>query len=280
MTWSSDINTNARDAFGFFGGFSTVFKGLKMVYVDHRDLAKYYVPPMLLSVLFILGSWILFWYLADDVVKWLWAEPGTEKWWGVLHMAWKALSVVLWVTMAVITAVCSVFIFSLFAAPFADFISESLEGKLGTFEAKPFSVHFMLKDIVTTISFELIRFGIKAMWLVPLFVLSFIVPVVGHFVYVFFGGYFLTKYTGMDYIDWCAARRGWTWKERLAFARKHRFALAGFGSAVALSFMVPLLFVVVWPGAVAGGTLLFLRLTGSHPKNGVDSNLLEGEIES
>ena len=50
-------------------------------------------------------------------------------------------------------------------------------------------------------------------------------------------------------------------KERLAFARKHRFPIVGFGTAVVLSFMVPLLFVIVWPGAVAGGTLLFLALT-------------------
>lgn len=266
MTWSSDTNTGTKKAIGFFGGFFTIFTGFKIVYFDHRDLAKYYVPPMILSLFFILGSWVLFWYIADDVMKWLWAEPNSEAWWGILHLAWKALSIVLWVTMAVITAVFSVFLFSLFAAPFADFISESLEGKLRTFEAKPFSVHFMIKDIVTTVSLELARFGLKVMCLLPLFVLSFIVPVVGHFVYVFFGGYFLAKYTGMDYIDWCAARRGWTWKERLAFGREHRFALAGFGSAVVLSFMVPLLFVVVWPGAVAGGTMLFLRLTGSYQK--------------
>ena len=257
---------NNGESVGFFGGFFTIFRGFRVVYIDHRRLARWYLPPMLLSFLFILGAWLLFWNISDDVVQWVWAEPDQEVWWGVKHIIWKAASVVLFVTLAVVTAISSVFIFSLFAAPFADIISENVEGILGTWSPRDFSVRFLLKDIASTISFEITRFGIKLMWLLPLFILSFIVPVVGHFVYIFFGGYFLCKYTGMDYIDWCAARREWSWKERLAFARRHRFAVAGFGSAVVLSLMVPFLFVVVWPAAVAGGTILFLRLTGDYPE--------------
>jgi CysZ protein len=113
----------------------------------------------------------------------------------------------------------------------------------------------------------------KAMWLVPLFILSFLVPVVGHLIYGIVGGYFLCKYTGMDYIDWCAARRGLSWKERLAFAKVHRRAVAGLGFGVVLSFMVPLLFVAVWPGAVAGGTILFLKIKGLYQSNHLDNRI-------
>ena len=250
-------------AVGFVGGFLSVLKGLRIVYVDHRELAKWYLPPMLLSVLFVVGSWFLFWGVAEDIVQWIWPEPNTEAWWGFKHHLWQAASVVLFVTLAVVTAISTVFLFSIFAAPFSDILSEKVEVIQGTWSPQAFSLGFLVKDVLTTISLEMIRFAVKLMWLIPLFALSVIVPVVGHLVYVFFGGYFLAKYTGMDYIDWCAARRGWPWKERLTFARTHRFALAGFGTAVILSLMVPLLFVVVWPGAVAGGTVLFLRLTGT-----------------
>jgi CysZ protein len=263
MQQETNLPHVAASPVGFIGGFLILFKGLRLVYIDHRELAKWYLPPMILCLVFVVASWFLFWGVAEDIVQWVWSEPDTEAWWGIQHVLWRATSVILWATLAVITAISTVFLFSLFAAPFSDFLSESIEGIQGTWTPRPFSIGFLLKDLAATVYLELMRFGIKLMWLLPLFVLSFVVPVVGNFVYIFFGGYFLCKYTGMDFIDWCAARRGWPWKERLAFARKHRFALVGLGSAVVLSLMVPLLFVVVWPGAVAGGTLLFLNLTGT-----------------
>ena len=107
---------------------------------------------------------------------------------------------------------------------------------------------------------ELARLGVKAAWLIPLLIVSYIIPVVGQIFYIVFGGYLLVKFLGMDYVDWALARRGYTWRERFRFAKQHRAALVGFGTAVVIVLFIPLGFVAVWPGAVAGGTILCTRL--------------------
>jgi CysZ protein len=245
---------------GFGAGVASLFRGVRFVYGDHRELARYYLPPMMLAVLFVAGAWIGFWLTVDDIINWVWQEPAADAWWGVKHFLWSAAAFLLWIILAYVVAVSTVFLFSLLAAPFADFLSERVEGINGTWTLKAFSLKFLLNDLGQTVAFELMRFWLKLRWLVPLFIVSLLIPVVGHLVYVGWGGYILCKYTGMDYIDWCAARRGWSWRDRLAFAKRHRLALAGLGTPVVLSLMVPLLFVLVWPAAVAGGALLFQDL--------------------
>jgi CysZ protein len=162
--------------------------------------------------------------------------------------------------LALATTVIAVVLFSLFAAPFSDLISERVETILGTWTPRPFSLRFIVTDLGQTLKLELRRVAIKAVWLIPLFILSLIIPMVGQAVYLLVGGYLLSKLTGMDYIDWCAARRGWSWKRRVAFAAEHRWAVTGLGTAVVLSLMIPLAFVIIWPGAVAGGAILFTSL--------------------
>ncbi|MFO8070335.1 MAG: EI24 domain-containing protein [Polyangia bacterium] len=247
-------------ALGFAAGFRHLLGGLRFAYVDHRELAKLYVPPMLLGALILVGGWIGFAYLADDVVAWLWAEPEQDAWWGIKHCLWSALVVVVWVAFFFVTVVSSAAAFVVMVAPFNDFISEQTEGIIGSWEPRPLSIRFLLADLGHTVAFELARLGLKAAWLIPLLILSWIIPVIGHLVYIGFGGYLLAKYFGMDYVDWTLARRGYSWKERLAFARRHRWALAGFGTAVILALMIPLGFVLVWPGAVTGGTRLAISL--------------------
>ena len=249
---------------GAFEGFRCLFSGLRMVYVTHRGLARFYLIPMILALVITVAAWVLFYQYSDDIVRWVWSEPDGDAWWGLLHFLWRFVSFAVFLASAALTALSSVFLFSLLTVTVNDLFSERIEGILGTWTPREFSIRFLIADFGNTLRFEAARFFLKLAWLVPLFLLSLVIPVIGHLVYLIVGGYFLCKYTGMDYIDWCAARRGRTWKERLLYAKKHRAAVAGFGFGVVLSFMVPLLFVFVWPGAVAGGTMLFLKLEGGR----------------
>lgn len=244
-----------RGVLGFTAGFRSLFKGLRFVYVDHRELSKLYIPPMIIALLFVIGAWLFFAASIDTVTGWIWDEP-TGGFWRAL---WSILAALIFLVLGLGIAILVMVCLPVFVAPFNDLLSERIEDILGTWQAPAFSFSFLIKDLGQTIALELRRAGIKLLWLAPLFLFSF-VPVVGSIVYFIFGSYFLTKYTGMDYIDWCAARRGWTWSERMAFARKHRWTLCGLGSAVVLSLLIPLAFPIVWPGAVAAGTLLFTQI--------------------
>ena len=256
-----------RKALGFVFGFLILFRGLRFVYRDHRELARLYVPPMILAIVLLVGGWVFFALNIENWINALWREPPQDTWWGIQHVAWKALAFLVWIILALATALLSSSTFTVLAAPFSDLISERVEGILGTWDPKPFSVHFIIKDVGQTIRFELTRLAIKLAWIAPLFVLSLIFPIVGQALYVGLGGYLLSKFTGMDYIDWCAARRGWTWQERFAFARTYRFTLAGFGLSVVLSLMIPLAFVFVWPAAIASGAMLFNELYDENENN-------------
>ncbi|MBW2402413.1 MAG: EI24 domain-containing protein, partial [Deltaproteobacteria bacterium] len=71
---------------------------------------------------------------------------------------------------------------------------------------------------------------------------------------------------GIDYIDWPAARRDWSVRDRVAFTRRQLPAVAGFGTGVSLLLFIPLVNLFFMPAAVAGGTLLFLALQQDSPQ--------------
>jgi len=255
-------------ALGFTAGFRHLFTGLRFAYVDHgRQLARYYLPPMFLGLTIIGAGLVAFWLTEDRVVDWavdlIWSAPGADSW-AVTHVLWNVFSVVVgalvWAIYGALIVVSSVVVFMLAAAVFNDLISERVEGVLGTWKPRPFDLRFLLRDLGYTIVLELLRLWVKVRLLLPLLIVTYFIPVVGQVVYVVVGGYFLAKYLGMDYVDWTLARRGYNWRERFAFAKRNKWALVGFGTAVGLALMIPLGFVAVWPGAVAGGTILCVSL--------------------
>jgi len=258
--------TGRKVVLGYAAGFRCLFEGLRFAYVRHgRRLARFYLPPMAIGLIVMVAGWNLFYRFNDDIVAWLWAEPLSRDWdwqwaWWLAHAGWRIVHVLLFAILAFATVVVSLLVFMLAAAPFNDLMSEQVEGILGTWEPRPFSVGFLLRDLGHSLVLELARLGVKAAWLVPLLVVSSVIPVVGQLFYIVFGGYLLAKFRGMDYVDWALARRGYTWRERFRFAKGHRWALAGFGTAMILLMLIPLGFVAVWPGAVAGGTMLCTRL--------------------
>lgn len=241
---------------GFASGFAHVFVGMRFAWGGHRELAALFLPPMALGVLILVGGWIAFARFSDDLLGLVWSAPEGA----VARFFWHLASLVVWAICAAATAVLAVVAMMIAAAPFGDAMSERVEGLLGTWTPRPFSARFLLRDAGHAIALEAVRALLKLAWLAPLFVASLIVPVIGQIAYVGFGGYLLARFLGMDYVDWCLARRGYTWRERFAFAREHRAALVGFGAALTLALLVPFGFVAVWPGAVAGGTILCTRL--------------------
>ena len=248
---------------GFAEGFRCLLQGLRMAYGRRHGLARYWLLPMLLALAIVAGAWVLLWVFSDDVVRLVWSEPALEAWHGVQHALWRLVALIVFLASAGLAALSAVLLFSLLTVPVNDLLSERVEGVLGTWTPRPFSIRFLLADLVRGVAYLLVRFCLKMLWLVPLFLVSLAVPVVGQLAYVVVGGWFACKYTGLDYLDWCAARRALSWRDRLAVGKANRLAVVGLGAGVVLSLLVPFLFVVVWPGAVAGGTILFLKLHGA-----------------
>ena len=78
------------------------------------------------------------------------------------------------------------------AAPFNDALSEEVERILTGSPARPFSLSAVLSDVARTLRIETAKLLAYAAVMLPLFVASFLVPVVGHAAYVVFGFTFST----------------------------------------------------------------------------------------
>ncbi len=89
-----------------------------------------------------------------------------------------------------------------------------------------------------------------------------LIPVVGQAIVstwgALVGGFMLAlELTGIP-----LERRRFGFRDRIRFVWRHRAYTVGFGLAVFLLFLVPLMGALAMPGAVVGGTLLVRRLTG------------------
>jgi CysZ protein len=256
-----------KSPIGFARGLTYVLRGMRFVYVEHPKLARYWVFPILITgialgaVFYGAGSYY------DDLAGALWSlfpESWSEAsgWVGGLLTALRWLiELVAGILIALLGLVLVLLLSSVVAAPFNDALSEAVEHILTGEPAPPFSFRRMLADIVRTVRLELLKVLIYLGVVGPMFLASFILPGVGQVISIV--GFALTAaYLGIDYVDWPAARRDWSVRDRIAFTRSQLPAVTGFGAGVWVLLFIPLVNLLFMPAAVAGGTILFLAL---HP---------------
>lgn len=256
---------------GFLRGVTYVLRGMRFVYVQHPSLARYWVFPILITgaslaaVFYGAGSYY------DDLGGAVWSlfpESWNEAtgWLGGLLRALRGLIEFLaGVLITLLGLVLVLVVSAVVAAPFNDALSEAVEHILTGETAPPFSLRRMVADVARTVRLELLKVMLYLAVVGPMFLASFVIPGVGQAVSLV--GFALTAiYLGIDYVDWPAARRDWSVRDRLGFARRHLPAVAGFGTGVWLLLFIPLVNLLFMPAAVAGGTILFLSLP---PEKGV-----------
>ena len=86
--------------------------------------------------------------------------------------------------------------------------------------------------------------------------LSFILPVIGHFLWIVV----LIVLCGMDYLDVPLSARGLTLREKLNLLWKHKVWAFGFGLAGYLMLFVPVVNLLSLPVGIIGATLLTSRM--------------------
>ena len=254
-----------KSPIGFARGLSYVLRGMRFVYVQHPKLARYWVFPILITVLALgavfygagsyyddLGGavWSLFPESWNDVTGWVGGLLSALRW---------LIELIAGILITLLGLVLVLVLSSVVAAPFNDALSEAVEHILTGESAPPFSLSRMVADIVRTIRLELLKVLVYLAVVGPMFLASFIIPGVGQVLSLV--GFALTAvYLGIDYVDWPAARRNWSVRDRVAFTRRQLPAVAGFGTGVWVLLFIPLVNLLFMPAAVAGGTMLFLAL--------------------
>ncbi len=251
---------------GFWEGFSFPFKGMKFVYFDHPKLARFWIFPILITLITLcLGSWAS-WHYSADIIDSFWAAPEGDGFFdGVARFFHGFFEILLSIALWAVSIIFLMLLTSVIAAPFNGALSAAVEeiatGK-GNAEGG-FGV--FMRDIGRTVVLEIMKLLIYLMVMVPLFALQCAVPAVGTVFYSIFGFTFTAWFWGLDYVDWPAERRGWPVGQRFTTARKRFMTMFGFGAGVWMFVFIPFVNLFFMPAAVAGGTLLFLEMEGPAP---------------
>lgn len=174
------------------------------------------------------------------------------------------LNAVMWLIMPIFTALVSILVFFSFsiianflASPFNGPLAEAVEKRL-TGQAPPsLSLQQIIKDTPSVLWNELKKIKYFLLWIVPLFIFSWI-PVVNIAAPVFwfvFSGWMLS----LQYHDYPMGNHQMKFPEQREKLKTQRTLTLGFGLATLAVTMIPVVNFIVIPAAVAGATALYLE---------------------
>jgi CysZ protein len=265
---------------GFFAGLRYPFRGARFVFVEHPRLARFWIPPVLITAAAVVAVALLAVDWRGELLDAIWSSPTGEGWLAtVARYLHSALGWVLAIAIFLIGVIAVALTSSVVAAPFNDALSEAVERIQGSKSASSLTLMGVLRDLRRTLVLECAKLSLYLVVMVPLFVLSLTVPVAGPAIYAVVAFYFTTIYFALDYVDWPASRRGLGLRKRIGLLAHHFGAMLGFGIGVWLFMYIPLLNLLFMPGAVAGGTLLFLDLTPQRQGSDARGNSEAGGTE-
>ncbi|MGV9811380.1 EI24 domain-containing protein [Streptomyces cellulosae] len=246
-------------------GFRYLLKGQRWVGRHGRQYGFGLLPGLITLVLYaaalvalaLWGSDLIGWAtpFADD-----WADPWTGLFRGFLTAVLFALALLLCVLTFTATTL-------LVGQPFYESLSERVDRDVSPDGTAPGSDLPLWRELWISARDSLRILARATVWAVLLFALGFIpvagqtvVPVVGFFV----TGFFLTE----ELTAVALQRRGVEVRERLTLLRSRKTLVWGFGTPLALAFLVPFVAVFLMPGAVAGATLMARDLMGEETRDG------------
>jgi len=277
---TAPVRAGAKVAKGFWYGFAFPWRGAKMVYLKHPGLIRIWIWPVLITLgCMVAVCWSVI-AVHDNVLDWMWSAPEGEGFWvGVARYARPVVQVLVFLVLLVLGVLVIYLSSSFLAGPFNGMLSEEVERLVKGTAPPPFSFRALLDDVWLTLRLEAGKTVLYCLVMLPMFVVSLLVPVVGQAIYTVFGVLFTMYFFSVDYTDWPLARRGHGARARLRLVRAHLSRMFGLGVAVWLFLTIPFLNLLFMPAAVAGGTLMVLDLEADGLLPG-DSNHSRSALSS
>ncbi len=252
-----------RGVASFLSGLSYPFKGARLVYVEHRDLVRYWIVPILVTLLALVASVAGVWVYEGALTSSLWETPVGDEWDADVARFAHSLFEGLVVIVLVVAAVAATLLVSgIVSAPFNARLAEILDERVTGRAAPPFAAGRALRDVGRAIVIEATFFAVNAALLVVSLVVPAISPVTGVFGLVFGALYF-----GIAYVETPQASRDRGLRDRFRLVREHPMAILGFGAGVGVFLCVPLVNLLFMPAAVAGGVLFHAALEADSDRD-------------
>lgn len=242
-------------------GFRYLLMGQKWVARHGKQFGFGLLPGLITLVLYAAVLIALALWGADFVA---WATPFADDWsspWPGLFRGF--LTAVLFALALLLSVITFTAMTLLIGQPFYESLSEKVDRDVSPDGTAPESDLPLLRELWISARDSLRIVARALVWAVLLFGLGFIpvagqtvVPVIGFFV----TGFFLTEELAAVALQ----RRGVELRERLGLLRARKRLVWGFGTPLAVAFLVPFVAVFLMPGAVAGATLMARDLLGEE----------------
>ena len=236
----------------FAAGAGYLLKGFRLI--RQPGLRRYFIGPIVVNIL-VLVSLVGFGatHFADVTQKLL--PQGDGLWAGIIAM-------VAWVLFGLVVLVLGFFLFSLVVnlvgAPFNGLLSEKVERLLvaPALDSRPRKSHF-IADIIPSIVGE-VRKAIVFLAIAALLMVVVIIPGINIIAAPL--ALFLTAWMlALEYVSYPMNNHNRYFSEVRRWLRKHRMLGLGFGMAVTVAMLVPVINFIVMPAAVAGATALWVE---------------------
>jgi len=221
----------------------------------HKRLWPLAAAPFFLNLaLFAIAFWLSYQYLGQWVRGLL---PGGEGWW------WAALMYFLLVLLVLALLALEIYLFAVVgrvvAEPFLELLTRRAEAlAAGAPPGAAWSDSGLLRDVLRVLRQGLLRLAIYLGVMLPLLLLNFI-PGLGGAVYAVLAWLVTAYFLALEFLDYPLDRRGLSFKEKSRYVRSLGLGWLGFGSAVLLIGLVPVVNFTLLPLAAVGGTLLYLE---------------------
>ena len=253
----SALSAPRRGVVGFFRGLGFAFRGARRVYLEEPGLARYWVVPIVVTAIALIGSLALVATYGSDLGDSIWASPTGDDWLAQLgrgaHWVFAAFVHLL---LALVALIVTMLVGSIVAAPFNARLGEVLDERVTGYPTPPFALSRVLMDVVRTLTIEVVFFVINTV----LFFGSIAFPPATPFLGAL-GMVLASFYFAIAYLEIPLVARDASLGDRWRFWTANPMAILGYGTGVGLFLFVPIVNLLFMPAAVAGGVLLFAELS-------------------
>lgn len=233
---------------GFASGVGAVFAGLSRLLRESR-MRRLALVPMAMSVVAYLGAIVSLAIFSDDILGLAWAQPA-EGW---LLYAWYVLVPIVFLAATVVLLLLFLTVANLVAGPFWE--------KMALLVLKDYGVPAKDAGLVKGTVFELVR-GLCFFFPAVICALIGFIPVVG-LPFTIMG----TAAVWLGFASWAInptlIATGHSLKQQLGYVFVSPMVMAGVGTVIGLSLLVPVLGLVSLPSAMIGVTELYAKTESS-----------------
>lgn len=261
----------------FLSGFWYPLRGFRFI-LGHLSLLKFCILPVLVNTVLFTLVLVLANYFWNDFLTSL--LPVAGSWYArILYYFCYVLALVFgFLVFAVISGFAFATVGTLLASPFNDFLSQRVEELvLEKPRDVPFSMKLMLKDLRRVLSGAFWKLLMALSFFV--FVLPLLlIPVAGQLLYLLCTSTFAVWFVALEFVDYSMSRTGLTFLQKSKVAWRFRSIWLGFGTAVYLTLIIPVIGFLCLPISVVGGSLLFLDMSKKMPELLILQHELEEQL--